>query len=98
MVKIYLTTGTLLAGLLIGNVAAIAQQTPMSAAHQQALVAKDPAACGKAVDNIWLRIQNDTAIYTRATVSAWLQTAQNAAKNGDEQTCWYWYDRAQNRP
>lgn len=99
MFKAYLTAGIILAGLAPGSAATFAQQFPISAPHQQAKLNHDPDACGKALekaaDDARLRVQ-DSGNNNLPLVNAWLQMAQNAAENGDEQTCWYWYDRAQN--
>lgn len=101
MSKSYFALVTVLTVLVLGSATAVAQQFPVSAAHQQATLAKDPAACGKVVDraadNVSLRVhQNSPGGDTRQLVIAFLQTARDAATTGDEQTCWYWYDRTQN--
>lgn len=96
----FFTAGTVLAGLALGSAAAFAQEVPHSAAHQQATLNHDPDACSKAVekdsDDIFLRMQGKEGDTTRTTKKAFLETARNAAKNGDDQRCWYWYDRVQN--
>jgi len=74
--------------------------TPMSAAHAQAQANNEPGRCGKEVsrlqDQVGLRVQQfATGAETRGSVISELETAANAAKAGDEQTCWHWYDRAQ---
>ncbi|HEX9463821.1 MAG TPA: hypothetical protein VGB82_14575 [Alphaproteobacteria bacterium] len=101
MSKAYFALATVFTVLVLGSATAFAQQFPVSAAPQQATLAKDPAACGNAVDraadNVSLRLhQNSPGGDTRQLVIAFLLTARDAASTGDERTCWYWYDRTQN--
>ena len=100
---------TLFTGLALGSAGAFAQQnpytkappaSPMSGAHQQALLGQDPAACSKAVersmDDISLRIQGREGMDSRTTKTAMLQAARNAAAAGDNEGCWHWYDKVSN--
>ncbi|HEX9463822.1 MAG TPA: hypothetical protein VGB82_14580 [Alphaproteobacteria bacterium] len=100
MSKSYFALVTVFTVLVLGSGAAVAQQTPMSAEHQQAQLNHDPDACSKVVekaaDDIGLRIQGLEGMSTRMLKTALLQTARNAATAGDDQKCWYWYDRTQN--
>jgi predicted transglutaminase-like cysteine proteinase len=74
--------------------------TPMSPQHAQAMANKQPGQCAKEVskmqDQVGLRIQQwATGAETRGSVNSELQAAAGAAATGDEDTCWRWYDRAQ---
>jgi hypothetical protein len=109
MVKSTLAAALAVSAVLLGT-SAFAQSpypaanqsvyTPMSAAHAQAQANKAPGQCAKEVskmqDQIGLRLQQfATGAETRGSVMSELDTASNAAKAGDEDTCWHWYDRAQ---
>lgn len=109
MVKSSLAASLAVAAVLMGT-SAFAQSpyppankpvyTPMSDAHTQAQAAKDPGRCAKEVskmkDQVGLRIQQyGSGAETRGSVLSELDTASNAANAGDEETCWHWYDRAQ---
>jgi len=73
---------------------------PFSPAHQQALLGAVPGQCGKiaaqALDNVGLRIQqNLPGTEPRISVISNLQAAIAAQEEGSEDSCWHWYDRAQ---
>jgi len=73
---------------------------PFSPAHQQALLGAVPGQCGKiaaqALDNVGLRIQqNLPGTEPRMSVISNLQAAIAAQEEGSEDSCWHWYDRAQ---
>jgi len=72
---------------------------PLSPAHQQAMVSGIPNQCGGTVekfrDNVGLRIQQpEPGASTRLAQNADLQAAADFSRAGDEEGCWYWYDRA----
>ena len=111
MTKSVLAIAAVVSVLTVGS--ALAQQnpytkapppTPVSAAHQQALLDAnpDPDACIKAVekaaDNVGFRIQGDDGKNTRMYMHAMYEAARSAARTGDNDACWKYYDRAMNRP
>src|SRR5260370_11656861 len=80
MSKAYFALATVFTVLVLGSATAFAQQFPVSAAPQQATLAKDPAACGNAVDraadNVSLRLhQNSPGGDTRQLVIPFPLTA-----------------------
>ncbi len=110
MLKFRFTAAAFAAAVLLAGIPAFAQSSyapankpvaaPISAAHQQAQLANDPARCGlevsRASDNIGLRIQQPIpGAETRLSAIADLQAAADAAAAGDDAACWHWYDRAQ---
>ncbi|HEX9463823.1 MAG TPA: hypothetical protein VGB82_14585 [Alphaproteobacteria bacterium] len=110
MLKSTLRLAAVATVLVLGSAGAFAQEnpytkapppTPMSSLHQQAQLNHDPDACVRAVDkmqdNVGLRIHGDDGKNTRMYVNTLLDTARNAARAGDDEACWHWYDKASNR-